>query len=410
MAEFIGINGHTVQFQPKLYRRVAGMVRDYHPVEWDLGLETAVLPPFPQAKNGVDWSRVYGSWQRERWNVDACLMFETIPLPKWKELEANARAYGAAFAREFGRSGKRKLVDSVEIGNEPGKWSDGDYTRMFRAMAASIRAADPQLKIVTCNLATGKGGDYEKSVACVAETPELFDVLNIHSYPQLEGWPTWRRSFPEDPRLGRFLPDLLDLCQWRDTHAPGKAVWLTEFGYDSSTKPAPPGGEAAKWVGVTDVQQAQWLVRSLLVLSALPVDRAYIYFFNDEDQPGLHASSGLTRHFAPKPAFHAVAHLQQVLGESRFSRIITNEPGRLRVQEYRAQGGKTIWVAWSPTGVDKTAQATLTGFSGKLLTVQQMPLAAGSAAEVSVSRETSGGISLMVGESPVYLVFEKRGE
>ena len=37
MRDFIGINGHTVQFKPELYRPVCGLVRDYHPVEWDLG-------------------------------------------------------------------------------------------------------------------------------------------------------------------------------------------------------------------------------------------------------------------------------------------------------------------------------------------------------------------------------------
>ncbi len=117
---------------------------------------------------------------------------------------------------------------------------------------------------------------------------------------------------------------------------PGKPLWITEFGYDSTTQPQQKSGDFAKWVGVTDLQQAQWLVRSLLVFSAMPVERAYIYFFNDEDKASLHASSGLTRHFKPKPSFHAVRHLQQTLGDFRFSRIVNNDPGMLRVQEYRS--------------------------------------------------------------------------
>src|SRR5436189_4086010 len=62
MRNFIGINGHTVQFKPDLYRPVSGLVRDYHPVEWDLGGNSAELPVFPLAKNQVDWNQVYGSW------------------------------------------------------------------------------------------------------------------------------------------------------------------------------------------------------------------------------------------------------------------------------------------------------------------------------------------------------------
>jgi hypothetical protein len=246
LRDFIGINGHTVQFKPGLYRPVCGVVRDYHPVEWDLGKDTAELPGFPLAKNGVDWSKVYGSWREKGWNIDVCLMFESVKQADWKNIESDALAYGRAFAHAFGPTGKRKLVDSVEIGNEPGKWNDADYTRMFKAMAEGVRAGDPNLKIATCNLTVGKSGDYEKSVECVAKCPDLFDVLNIHTYAQIEGWPTWRRSFPEDPKLPHYLQDVEALCHWRDAHAPGRPVWVTEMGYDSSTKPAARTGSFSK--------------------------------------------------------------------------------------------------------------------------------------------------------------------
>jgi hypothetical protein len=31
--DFLGVNGHTIQFRPKLYRPVCRLARDYHPVE-----------------------------------------------------------------------------------------------------------------------------------------------------------------------------------------------------------------------------------------------------------------------------------------------------------------------------------------------------------------------------------------
>ena len=361
MRDFIGINGHTIQFKPDLYQPVCRLVRDYHPVEWDLGKNTAEPAPLPFAKNRVDWSKVYGSWREKNWDIDVSLMFESIKQTNWTDIERDAKAYGEAFAREFGPSGKRKLVDAVEIGNEPGQWNDADYTRLFRAMAEGVRAGDPKLKIATCNLTTGKSGDYEKSVDCIAKVPQLVDVLNIHSYAQLENWPTWRRSFPEDPRLPKYLKDIEGLIRWRDTHAVGKPIWLTEFGYDSSTKKAEGKGDFAKWVGVTDEQQAQWLVRSLLVFSAMPIDRAYIYFFDDKDKPSFHASSGITRNFQPKPSYHALAHLQRTLGEYRFDHIVTNETGRLRIQEYRhsENAQKVTWAIWSPTGEGKSTMVTL---------------------------------------------------
>jgi hypothetical protein len=408
MRDFIGLNGHTVAFKPELYRPICGLVRDYHPVEWDLGKDSAELPGFPFAKNGVDWNRVYGSWRTNNWNVDVCLQFESLPQADWVNLEADAWSYGKAFAHGFGPSGKRKLVEAVEIGNEPGKWSDTDYARMFKAMAGGIRAGDPKLTIATCNLTTGKSGDYEKSVDCVANSPELFDVLNVHSYAQLEGWPTWRRSFPEDPKLPHYLQDVTALCQWRDAHAPGKPVWLTEFGYDSSTKPPEPTGDFAKWIGVNDTQQAQWLVRSLLVFSTLPLGRAYVYYFNDEDQPSVHASAGLTRHYQPKPAFYALIHLQRVLGDYRFERIVTNEPDHLRVQEYRNDAKKIVWAVWSPTGTGNTLTATLDHIPGRLVDTQHMPLTANPPPPVAEPKTSAGELKVQADESPLFLVFENR--
>ncbi len=411
MRDFIGINGHTVQFKPELYAPVARLVRDYHPVSWDLGTNTAVPAPFPFAKNRVDWSRVYGSWRAKGLAINASLMFESIEPRAWKDVEADARAYGRAFASEFGPSGQRPLVESVEIGNEPGKWSDADYSRLFQAMARGLREGDPKLRIATCNLTTGKSGDYEKSVECVADFPQLFDALNIHSYAQLENWPTWRRSFPEDPRLPKYFQDIEALCRWRDAHAPGKPVWLTEFGYDSTTQPAEKTGGFTKWVGVSDEQQAAWLVRSLLVFSAMPIERAYIYFFNDDDKPRLHASAGVTRHFQPKPSYHALAHLQRTLGDYRFGRIVTNEPGRLRVQVYRhgADAKKIVWAVWSPTGDTNPVLHKLTGAPGKLVDSQRMPLAPTSAATPAVAKQQpDGSVEAQVGGNPLYLLFERR--
>ena len=407
--DFIGLNGHTVQFKPDLYQPVCRFVRDYHPVAWDLEKETSAPAPFPFARNKVDWSKVYGSWKEHGWTTDACLMFESIPPADWKDLEKDAGAYGSAFAREFGPSGNRQLVESVEIGNEPGKWSDADYARMFQAMAAGIRAGDPQMKIATCNLSAGKSGAYEKSVECVAGHPGLVDVLTIHTYAQLTGWPTWKRSFPEDPALKNYLQDVGNLCAWRDRHMPGKPVWITEFGYDSTTQPQEKSGDFAKWEGVTDEQQAQWLVRSLLVFSAMPVDRAYLYFFNDEDKAGLHASSGLTRHFQPKPSFFAVSHLLKTLGDFRFNRIVTDEPGKIRVQEYQdgIHPQRLVWAVWSPAGEAPVQKVVLTQVPGKLVSSSRMPLSDAPADTGSATQTQPGTVELALGGSPVYLLLEK---
>src|SRR6186997_2307752 len=71
MRDFMGINGHTVQFRPELYAPVAKLVRDYHPISWDLGKDSTFATTFPFARNRVDWSQVYGSWRKSGLRVNA---------------------------------------------------------------------------------------------------------------------------------------------------------------------------------------------------------------------------------------------------------------------------------------------------------------------------------------------------
>ena len=143
----------------------------------------------------------------------------------------------------------------------------------------------------------------------------------------------------------------------------------------------------------------------------MPVERAYIYFFNDNDKPGLHASAGITRHFQPKPSFHALAHLQRALGDYRFQQVVINEPGKLRVQEYRhgQTPNKWVWAVWSPTGEGKLVQHTRAKPPGRLAEVQRMPLGAVESAlrAPSASQNRDGAVEVQVSEDPLYLFFEK---
>jgi putative NIF3 family GTP cyclohydrolase 1 type 2 len=414
MREFVGLNsyaqGHSPHraFDPDLYRPVARLLREYHSVKRDLGTDPAEPAPLPQGKDGTDWESIYREWTARGWDIDASLQFEHIARAHWTDLGSQARHYGRTYARAFGPSGCRKLVQTVEIGNEPTAWNDADFQHMFRALAQGLREGDPQLRIATSNVTVRPSGRWDKSVELIAPYPELYDVLALHLYAEIEQDPSWQRSHPEDPRLLRYLNDIEALGRWRDRHAPDKAIWVTEFGYDSSTQAADPNGRFPHWIGVTDEQQAQWLVRSLLVFAALPVERAYIYFFNDRDQPSLHASAGITRNFQPKPSFHALAHLQQILGDFRFRRLVTDEPERLRVQEFvHEHDGRVVWAVWPPTGRGVTSRQRLTNLPGRLARVERMPLTGATAANAAGagSEVVAGALEIDVTESPLYLEF-----
>ena len=407
MGEFIGVNGHTVTFKPELYSKVCRKARDYHPIEWDLGKDSDFALRFPEARNRVNWDQVYGSWQKQGFESDVSVMFHNFPPQTWKNLERDPYVYGLAFAKMFGPSSEKKLVSSVEVGNEPGHYPDDAYRTLFQSMAKGLREGDPKLKILTCNITTGKSGGYEKSVTCVKGLEALYDVLNIHTYAMVDGWPTWRRSFPEDPSI-TFLKSIDDLIAWRNENAKGKEIWVTEFGWDASTKPNAATGDAAKWKGnVTDPQQARYLVRAYMVFSAMSVERAYMYFFNDSDEPSFHAASGLTRNFQPKPSFHALAHLYKSLGEYRFGSVVAKKPGELYAYQYvhASDPKKRILAAWSPTGSERAATVELPLGKSRLVRAERMPLAPGDVAAVPVPVK-AGVASAPIDESPLFLWLE----
>ena len=399
MRDFMGLNGHFA-FKPALYRPTCGLVRNYHPTIWDLGDETALAPTFPLARNKVDWSSVYGSWKREGYRIDACLQFESIKAPAWKNLEADTRAYGEAFARYFGPS-SHDLVESAEIGNEPASWDAATYRKVFANMAAGLRAGDPKLKIVGAASDAENPDKYSKNVAVFEGLENLYDVLNIHTYSMIEGYPTWRRVWPEHEGIA-YLKVVTDMIQYRDAHAPGKEIWVTEFGYDAGTKKPGPG-DFAGWVSSTETEQAQWIVRSYLMFSSLGIDRAYLYFFNDEDAAQLHGASGITRHFIPKPAYFAMAHLYQTLGDYRFSRIVKQDKDDLYIFEYvnLDKPKEPIWVAWSPTGTQREVSRAI-DVPGSIVKAESMPLKPGDAPAVPIVVDANTP-QVPISESPVYL-------
>jgi hypothetical protein len=406
MKDFIGLNVHTVQFKPELYAPVTRVLRNYHPIRWDFGDDTSEATTFPLAANRVNWAQIYGSWKKAGYRTHASLMFDDIAPAAWKNVERDANAYGLAFAQAFGPSAKEPLLEAVEIGNEPSKYDDATYRKVFEAMARGVRAGDPKLRIATCAVNLGPSGRYSKSVDVIAGLDALWDIMNIHCYAEAESWPTWRRSFPEDPAT-KFVETVSHVLKWRDEHAPLKEVWVTEFGYDATTKPPPTTGDFAKWQGSTEPQQAMWSVRSFLLLARLGVDRAHLYFFNDKDEPHLRASSGITRNFEPKPAFHALAWLQRSLGEYRFVRVDREDADECYAYEFThaSQPAKRAWAVWRPSGAPRVVRL----FNDPLRVVhaERMPLVAGDAEKVKVRQEIEGYMAVEASERPVIIWLEK---
>jgi hypothetical protein len=431
---FMAINGHF-QFKPELYRQVGSLVRNYHNVNWDVRQPGDAIT-LPVCVNKVNWKNdVYGRWQKAGYETDICIQFSGFQTDVadyqrfWTGQERWCYDYGKAMAGFFGPSGREKLCTSIEIGNEPGsKFDRAMFRSIFKEMAQGIRDGDRQVKILTPAVQARKGDDYAQDLRGTYAEKDilpLYDVINLHTYAAVErknpSESPWNRSYPEDPSIA-YLKLVDEAIAWRDTTAPGKEVWITEFGYDACTP------EAMKrrrdwflkldWQGATDLQQAQYLVRSFFVFAERDVQRAYIYFYDDNDSPSVHGCAGLTRKFAPKMSFWAVKQLHQMLGNYRFKRIVKKSPNDLFVYEFEPGDAskRVIWVAWSPTGArtnekegyaPRGIKAVLSGLPSLPIQVIGMATAENEAPQPGWEKAGPGAITLTIGESPTYIIMER---
>lgn len=405
--DFMGLNGHSTLFRPTLYDDNASLVRDYHNLNWDIFDGTGT----PNFNKTVNWTNIYDSWVDQGFRINTAIQFGASDLSAWgtgTQLANAAKTYGREFAKKFGSApGGNGLVSSVQIGNEPGDVSDAVYKEVFRNMAQGIREIDPTMKIVTCNVTPGASHQYAKSLSIFddATMKPLVDVFATHSYPMIQGWPTWERTYPEDPRPGfKYLSDIQGVIDWRNTNAAGKQVWLTEFGYDASTQQPNPNTEFAQWKDVTDLQQAQYLTRSFLRFANMDLDRAYMFWANDSDNPQLHGSSGLTRNYNPKQSYWAMKHLKDTLGEYAFVEAIQQSTD-LFVYAFKnlENPDELIWAVWSPTGNGTQKLVTLDGVLGEVLAAEQMALTSAGGTAVGFTMLDADSIRLNIGESPTYL-------
>lgn len=224
---------------------------------------------------------------------------------------------------------------------------------------AGSKQADPAMKISLGTLSI-PSIDYPLMIKLWAEENRTngqlpFDQLSYQYFPRRSG----KAVFPENSPLYETFKNLVND---RNMYFADKPLWVTEFGYDSSSTSSM--GVTVPAGSTEEMTQGIWLMRGLLLFSATGVDRVYLHSFSDhaskkedESQP-LH-SAGLiksqSQNFLEKSSYYLITTLNKELTNTRLKNIVDpmeeskGNQDAICLQYASDDDQKIIYVLWTPT-------------------------------------------------------------
>jgi beta-xylosidase len=233
--------------------------------------------------------------------------------PAWANGGAGERALPRdpgdyARAIEWATQRWANRVSAWEIWNEPNheEFLVGTdpvaYTALLRAAYPAVHRGDPNAKVVFGGTVYNDDGWISNAYAAGAKGN--FDIMATHPYQAVADQP------PETPDNG---------STWRLTHVTAvrnlmvhngdgdKEIWFTEFGWSSHSN----SHGIADWQrGVTRAQQADYLIRTLKLVSSRYSYVTHVFWYTDRDGTADDAQNAnyglLTADSAPKPAYTAL--------------------------------------------------------------------------------------------------------
>jgi len=219
----------------------------------------------------------------------------------------NGYNYGYAYASHFGKTAGTGDVECIEVGNEPwmggvGYASPSFYQSVLAGMAKGVKDADPSMRVLPAVF-----GSLADTLARMnASQVAYLDALNAHAYSWIQT-PVGQVGVHPEHNMST-IHTVNSLIRFRDAVLPGLPVYLTEWGWDSAG-----GGEGCNPpVGissganftqcVSELAQAVYAVRGLLVLARKGLSRLTWYFYGNTAQSvsswqqsgGIFSRSGLT--------------------------------------------------------------------------------------------------------------------
>jgi len=281
-----------------------------------------------------------------------------------------------------------------------------DFVARFRGPCLAARRFSSRLAVAGPAIGgelAGPGGDYLAELYA-AGLRDAVDVLDLHPYP--------KRATPTPPGgiLGgpeSVLASLAACCErMRQAGDSARPIIATECGhptYDGDWHMPPSSYN----------RQAQWIVRTHLLLAAAGVERLYWYAFQDEGTQRAepeHCFGIVDWHGKPKPAYAAYGAMTGLLSPARCEGL---EPA-LQAPAYAvrcALPAGYITAVWDSGGRGEVRLAATAGISGlRSLNGEELPLPAAVAADGALVLPIDEDVRYVVSARPLQFLGQRRSE
>jgi len=369
MSDYMGINTNVAAYDNKFLTDLSKCVkwiREYH--DWS---------HYEAANNFYKWDNITTEPQGYTWPEHTDFMKEcrrlnmnvlidvlgkpawagTSPIPIHSGNGANASDYLERLefmGQLVARYGSKKIATSLletadkatglnyikyyEDDNEPDytwktpRWTAENYSKYCNAVhdgfgvstdadhpLLGIKSVDPDAKHVMAGLASSDT-TYLNKVVLASGGRIPFDVLNMHWYCS----DMTNAYSPENEKYGYEI-SFRKFFKWKNRVAPDVPVWMTEFGWDTYLA----SNNQHSYTYAPALQQANYLMRSFLVLLKMGFEKAFLFMDTDTDSKNIlqYSSSGLladrTSKYTRKISWYYLATMQNVLGKAEFAKIVS---------------------------------------------------------------------------------------
>jgi len=315
---------------------------------------------------GIKWARVDFWWaqiEKEKGNFDFTFFdkmvvqakknnINLLPVlggaPQWaltaENKLKNSKDYAEfVFAVVNHFKGKIKYY---EIWNEPNNITFKppfakvkEYAKILKISYLAAKKADKNCQVLMGGLAGGIDFAYTEGIYKFAGK-NFFDVMNIHPY----------RALSFSPEKGNLEEDILNLKKlMKKYNDEKKEIWVSEIGWPTSK------GLQGGWLGVSEETQANYLIRSYVILCSQGIKKFFWYdAVNDgtDEKYFEHNQGLLTNDLKPKKSYLAYKTLTKFLaGFSFYKNLSPNKRVRFYVFKKDKKFTGILWDHISKTNL-----------------------------------------------------------